>query len=356
MEFEDRGVDVLHIILLILKILGCILLALLGILLILLCIILFVPIKYKFSGAYLEKPDMDAKVSWLFGLIKAQAKFRDQSFNVCVKVAWKQLFNMDKELKKQEASDLDETEESTKNMDSGQFAEKDKDVLENHSESVQLESPNLDQKNVSNNEAVSQTRRSNEEISFDKTISNDFSKTESKEKHRKKSLKKDKDKAVKSNADKQSVFEIIMIKLEQLIDKIDMTAEKAEEKLDQLSCRLNKVDRFLSAECTQNSLLLARRMLFSILKHIAPKRVSGHIHFGMDKPSKTGRILGYASAFYPLYADSIQIDPDFEKTVIEGDLNMSGGIQLYIFVFWGLRIILCKDVRKVIKYVKRLKK
>ena len=97
-------------------------------------------------------------------------------------------------------------------------------------------------------------------------------------------------------------------------------------------------------------------MLKSILKHLAPKDIQGRVHFGMDKPSKTGKILGYASAFYPLYSNKVQLEPDFEKAVIEGHLNMRGGIRLYIFVFWALRLILCKDVRKLIKYVKHLKK
>ena len=75
----------------------------------------------------------------------------------------------------------------------------------------------------------------------------------------------------------------------------------------------------------------------------------------MDKPSKTGRILGCASAFYPSYGDSLQLIPDFENKIIEGDLAIQGRIQLYIFVVWAIRAVLSKDIRKLIKYIKHLK-
>ena len=174
-------------------------------------IILFVPIKYQFSGGYLEKPDVDAKVSWLFGLIKAQALLKEQNFHVRVKVAWKQLFKMDKELKKQEASDLDRTEDSLKNNDSSEMTENNTSVLEKHSDSVQTETVQTEQKDVHDSEVVSQEKRSDVDASSKKTTSSVSLKTKSKEKHRKKSLRKDK--AEKANTNKQSLLEKIMFKL-----------------------------------------------------------------------------------------------------------------------------------------------
>ena len=331
----------LHIILFILKILGCILLAVLGLLLVLLCILLFVPIKYDFSGSYMEQPDLRMKVTWLFGIVKAHVDFKDQQLLVQAKLAWKSLYRMEKDFTKKDSKEKDSDDD--KNVEIEPVSE----IVKTDSNIETVEQPaqkKVEQKPISDGETATV-------ILEPKSSAKDHTK-----KSKQKLSKKDKNAENTSNVQKQSIFEKIMFMIEQLIEKISCSAEKVEEKIDDLSCRLNKIDRFISAECTQNSIALARRMLVSVLKHIAPKRVKGKIHFGLDKPSATGKILGYASAFYPLYADDIQIEPDFENKVIEGNLDLKGRIQLYIFVFWALRMILCKDVRKLIKYLKHLKK
>ena len=64
----------LHILFLILKIIGIILAVILGLLLLAICIVLFVPICYKadlHGSGNARELMVHAKVSWLFGLIKA---------------------------------------------------------------------------------------------------------------------------------------------------------------------------------------------------------------------------------------------------------------------------------------------
>ena len=74
----------LHIILLILKILGCIILGILALLLAAVLIVLFVPFKYELSAAYDGQPEASGKLSWLFGAMKVQGEFKDQSFHFMV--------------------------------------------------------------------------------------------------------------------------------------------------------------------------------------------------------------------------------------------------------------------------------
>lgn len=361
MEYKDRGVDVLHIILFILKILGYILLTVLGLLLLVLLITLFVPVKYQFFGSYEEKPDLFAKITWLFGLIKVHAKFCDKQFQFNVKVAWKTLFDIDNQ--KKESKDLPEEESLQNNSNESVIT----DGSETHASLEDKAEEKLDEATpeglvpdkieavegqtdvdgqVRLQKESSDSSKSKEHISGLKKRTNAlFSK--------KKTSKKKKEKVKK---EKRSILETIQCKIEMLFECIDNFFEKTEDKMNELSCKWHKIEKFLSAECTKNSINLLLKMLKSILKHLAPKDIQGRVHFGMDKPSKTGKILGYASAFYPLYSNKVQLEPDFEKAIIEGHLNMRGGIRLYIFVFWALRLILCKDVRKLIKYVKHLKK
>ena len=93
---KNRGVEVLHIILFLLKIIGCILLTILGLVLILLLIVLFVPIRYDVSGSYYNTPVFMGKVSWLFGTVKATVEFKDNQLRVVAKLLWKTLMDTNK--------------------------------------------------------------------------------------------------------------------------------------------------------------------------------------------------------------------------------------------------------------------
>ena len=67
----------LSVILGILKIIGLILLAVILVLLFLLLLLLFVPIRYRLTGHYEEKPEAEAEVSWLLKLVRATVRYRD---------------------------------------------------------------------------------------------------------------------------------------------------------------------------------------------------------------------------------------------------------------------------------------
>ena len=87
----------LHIILFLLKILGCILLVILSLILILLLVVLFVPIRYDVSGKYYGTPEFLGKITWLFGAISATSDFKDKKLSVRVKFLWKTFIDTEKE-------------------------------------------------------------------------------------------------------------------------------------------------------------------------------------------------------------------------------------------------------------------
>ena len=65
----------LSIIFTILKIAGCILLALVLLILLAMCMVLFVPIRYRASGARYEDITANADVTWLFKLLHVLCSF-----------------------------------------------------------------------------------------------------------------------------------------------------------------------------------------------------------------------------------------------------------------------------------------
>ena len=86
----------LHILFLILKIIGIILAVILGLILLVICIILFVPICYKadlHGSGNARELTVHAKVSWLFGLIKAVFALENGKTDLSVRIAWKKLWD-----------------------------------------------------------------------------------------------------------------------------------------------------------------------------------------------------------------------------------------------------------------------
>ena len=92
----------IHILFLILKIIGCILLFLLVILLLLILTILFYPVKYRFSAKgenTLDTLVAYGKVSWLFHLISGSASYEHGELKWKLRLAWKKFDSSEKEQK-----------------------------------------------------------------------------------------------------------------------------------------------------------------------------------------------------------------------------------------------------------------
>lgn len=122
-----------------------------------------------------------------------------------------------------------------------------------------------------------------------------------------------------------------------------------------LCIRKNWLSSFWNADFTQGSISFGKKAIASLFRHVLPKKVSGKIHFGFVNLRIRERFLGYASMLYAWYGDSLTLQPDFEQAVLEGNIDIRGSLRLYIFLYWGLRGLLNKDLRKLLKFIKHFK-
>ena len=91
----------------------------------------------------------------------------------------------------------------------------------------------------------------------------------------------------------------------------------------------------------------------AILRHVLPRRISGKIAFGMKDPSTTGMIYGLSYILYPAFPEKLDLEPDFEESRFDADVTVNGHIQLIVLVFRAVRILLQKDVRKLISRIRK---
>lgn len=317
----------LHILFLILKIIGIILAVILGLILLVICIVLFVPICYKedlHGSGNARELTVHAKVSWLFGLIKAVFALENGKTDLSVRIAWKKFGDSDPVEDKAE----DRVEEKPK---------PEKKAVMHEKQVIQGEEKQDDTTNRITDKAVEdQTEKAEKSEQSAKT------RPESTEKKQRK--KKDR----KEDSDSAS-------KIEQITEKIKCTYHKFCDKINEITEKKDKISDFLTDETHKNAFLKLKNEAFHLLKKLKPKKIQGEITFGFEDPSLTGRLLAWISMIYPWIGEHTDITPDFEHRTLSGDLSIRGRLYVITPVVTAIRLILSKAVRRSFKDIRNFK-
>lgn len=317
----------LHILFLILKIIGIILAVILGLILLVICIVLFVPICYRAdlhgSGSAKELT-VHAKISFLFGLMKAVFALENGKTDLSVRIAWKKL------------GDSDPVEDKAKDRD-GEMPKPEKKAVMQKSQTIQKEEQQDGTPNRITDKAVE-----DETEKIEKTEQSAKIHPENTEKKQRK--KKDR----KEDSDSAS-------KIEQITEKIKCTYHKFCDKINEITEKKDKISDFLTDETHKNAFLKLKNEAFHLLKKLKPKKIQGEITFGFEDPSLTGRLLAWISMIYPWIGEHTDITPDFEHRTLSGDLSIRGRLYVITPVVTAIRLILSKAVRRSFKDIRNFK-
>ena len=74
---------------------------------------------------------------------------------------------------------------------------------------------------------------------------------------------------------------------------------------------------------------------------------------GTGDPASTGQIMAIQGMLYPWHKGNIRLEPDFEEKHIEGEFHLKGRIRLGTLGICGLRILLNKNVRRLIRILRK---
>ena len=317
----------LHTLFLILKIIGIILAVILGLVLLVICIVLFVPICYRAdlhgSGSAKELT-VHAKVSFLFGLIKAVFALENGKTDLSVRIAWKKL------------GDSDPVEDKAKDRD-GKMPKPEKKAVMQKSQTIQKEEQQDGTPNRITDKAVEDETEKIEKTEQSAKI---YPESTEKKQRKKKERKEDSDSASK---------------IEQITEKIKCTYRKFCDKINQITEKKDKISDFLTDETHKNAFLKLKNEAFHLLKILKPKKIQGEITFGFEDPSLTGRILAWISMIYPWIGEHTDITPDFEHRTLSGDLSIRGRLYVITLVVTAIRLILSKAVRRSFKDIRNFK-
>ena len=280
------------IILSILKIIGIVLACIVGLVLLLVLLVLLVPIRYRFSGDGMNADiQADGKASWLFGLLSASIRFAEKKLLYRVSVAGISL-------KK------------------GDLLNPEKSVPEETDMEPQILKPQKDKKEEKEAAALEVQNKPEPEA-----------KTE---------IEKEKEK-------------------EDLSDRIEHFFERLSEKYEGLIKKLEQTEAVLTSKVTGRAVKKVKEQLFHILNHIKPKKIAGNINFGLEDPANTAIIYGTIDNLAIAMSEGkLIITPEFYQKGISLDMVMQGRILIGYLLVCALRVFFNKDVRRVVRVVRRM--
>ncbi len=366
----------LHILLIILKIIGIIIAAVLGLVLLLLLILLSVPVRYRLDASMpgeIKESSAYGRVTWLLRLIRIDASFEAQELKWRVRIAWKTFGNEPQKSQKSGLAGNREKEPENHlaetDTEKTETAKIESEKEEVHEKGNTAPKENRKEQRVESSSGLSEMEEESEEekrtVESGKTVPKNVEKRTRKKTE--KSLESISEKAHKRSENIQSEkgseetkkvkkaakpeekagkFEKIKCTIVKFCDKIKHMVGHAEEKLDSISEKKEKIMKELEDPVHQKAFLKVKKEAGKLLKRWKPKVIKGAVHFGFEDPYHTGQALAALSMIYPFIGDHMSVEPNFERRILKGDVKVRGGFRMAPLVCFLWNLVWCKEIRK----------
>lgn len=335
----------LHILLLILKITGFIILGLLALLLLFTLTVLLNPIQYRIEALFrgdVTSWEGNVSVRWLFRLIRADARYSKGNLYWTLRIFRKKLGNDESEPTDTKpdytppAADTTPADQTTQR--SGEFHEKEPVLPE---ESVSEDKTGDMSKDSHKSEQKEKTQAEVEHKKDDR--SRVFVETEQGNKTQDK------------QGQESTGFEDRLISMiSSLFHKLKYTFEQLCVKMKALIQKKDLLMRFLSNETHKRAFSKGLKETKDLFRRLKPTRCSADLDFGCKDPAHTGYVLAAVSMIYPLIGEHSELRPDFERQILEGTVSLEGKIRLAFFLIAGCNLIFDKSVRITFRRIRQL--
>lgn len=348
----------MHIILLILKIIGWILLILLGLIVLLVCLVLFTPFRYRVHAACdgeLSSLSARADFSLFFHVVRGSVRYIGQQLSWEVYLAWKRIGS---EAEPEQGKEKEEPPAAEKLPEEKRLHEEEKPPEE--------EKPSEEEKTpaeevlVEEESPAEEVSSASEETSVQKepSVTGDMPAVQEKQEQtarkEKKSEKQKEQKKEKKSFEKKEK-EPLGSKLSTIAEKIKCTCREICDKIKELLRKKEILVEFLtndSHKAAWNKLLAEAKKL---LRRLKPKKFDADIRFGFEDPSVTGKVLAGISMIYPMICEHAEIYPDFSQKILQGNVFLKGHVRVAPFAAMLWNMLLNPHVRRTVIDIKNLK-
>ncbi|MCI8957050.1 MAG: DUF2953 domain-containing protein [Eubacterium sp.] len=302
----------IHILLMILKTIGIILLAILALCL----LILFFPVTYQVRGQLNENNyQISVRCGWLFHLIHFGGKFTNRENKARLRI-----FGVPINLLKEKIKNESKEKKSSDNK-------VEKEVLQVNE---QLQGNTSDEK-------TEQTQQ-------------------------KQSDYQEKEQQEEGNNKPDDIIEdkkTLVDKIRNFIGTTHEWMQKAvtflKNALKNLKATYNKAKEFkafVTANTTKEAYHYGKEIVLKAIKHIFPRKIRADVQLGFEEPDITGKVLGYIAMFFAVFhinPKKISIEPYFDKNIIKGNIKIKGHFLIGVLLIYVLKFYFKKEIHDIIK-------
>jgi len=143
---------------------------------------------------------------------------------------------------------------------------------------------------------------------------------------------------------KERKFGNIKCTIVKIYDSIKMICETKEKAIE-----------FLTDKVHLTAFDKVKNEISKLAKRIRPKKIKGFVRFGLKDPYNTGQVLAVLSVLYPFYGEHIEIYPEFEQEILEGNIVIEGKMMIFHLLCMMCKIIFNKNILKTYKDFKSFK-
>lgn len=346
------------ILLTILKILGISLSVILGILVVLLLLVLFVPVRYRFSGSRRVEGEgpfsFQVKVTWLLHLINVAFSYPDAPY-LKVRIACITLFRSDNTSARKDGGDAPSPKEKRRKDKTGKAP---KEQTQHGSEGLpdkEIKERSARKEGDSLPKAETEEKKSFHSKEDCKPQSADRSpkepELEAEEKPEPDCGAGEEDDAAKTGFFKKLIE--FTGKLKAAFKNIRYTIAKICDKIKHIVNNIQYYLSILKSDAFSQAFGVCKHQIWELLRSIRPRKIKGSVLIGTGDPAGTGQIFAVYGILYPFLGSRIVVTPDFERKVIAGEIRVKGKATVFHLVKAAWIIYFNKDLRHILKMFKR---
>ncbi len=344
----------LSVLWMILKIIGIILAVLLGLIVLIVLMLLFVPVRYDGLVTYYNnKPLAKASITGLFKLFRFKFEY-DEKVTYKAKVLFYTIFSSQTQEDdgKYDKKDNKKTDRSSKSKDKPKTRK---------AESV------FDDEDMSfDTVSLMEEKMPGAQLSHEEETKTQAYATENRTKPNNENViekNTDENNADEKNTDKDNteagIFDRVLKRITDLFvrvkeavisvkEKVLSVVESVREKKENATDKVNEFLRIVNDEGNREFVRFTWEQIKYLLRKLKPKKGRLYVHFGMDDPETTGNIAMYLAVLYGLMGIDINILPDFEEKIMEGELYLKGRLQLVTILILAIRFYRNKHFKRIV--------
>ncbi len=360
----------LHILLLILKIIGIVLLCILGLLLLGIACALFVPVRYRIEAVRREgegEPPVvvTVKVTWLLHFVNVLVRFNGSlSARACL--LFITVFRLPKKEKRGGRDKTDGKKRKKRRKEEAREPDQPKGGETERKAGTAAESKTAETTVTAHRKEAEKTP---EEEGNGKTVEerNVEIQQTGKERMSAEAAEGDEREAARegdAESDKKpgfldklrtvpDILRRIFAKIKDIFENIQYTIQNICDKIRSVLDNIVYYRGVIEGETFQRSYALCKKELRAIVKSLKPNKFEAAFVVGTDDPASTGEILAVCGMLYPILGPQVNVVGDFERKRLEGRVFIKGKLRLFTFIRVAVRIYFNKDIRKLYGLLKK---